>query len=74
LLGVTNKAAGTVPIVAAAAVWEVARLWHEPQKDVLKKFLQSKTYASLLDFETGLFADGHFVIADRFMEESENKS
>ena len=70
----TNKAGGTVPIVAAAAIQEVSRLRREPQKDVLKKFLQSKTYASLLDFETGLFAVGHFVIADRFMEESENKS
>lgn len=67
----TNKAAGTVPIVAAAAVKEISRLRCKPQKDVLKQFLQSKTYASLLDFETGLFAVGHFVIVDRFMEEIE---
>lgn len=70
----TNRAAGTVPIVAAAAIQEVSRLRHEPQKDVLKQFIHSKTYAALLDFETGLFALGHNVIADRFIEECDNKS
>ncbi len=74
MFGVTNRAAGTVPIVAAAAIQEISQLRHEPQKDVLKQFIQSKTYASSLDFETGLFALGHGFIADRFIEETKDKS
>ncbi len=69
---VTIIAAGTVPIVAAAAVLEASHSLCRPPKNVLKQFIQSKTYASLLDFETGLFAQGHGVIADRFIEEIEH--
>lgn len=64
-----EKENAAIDMNISMAVEDLAEILHHPVEEILPKFFQSKTCATLYDRNSKLWWDGPTVIAELYLEE-----